>query len=150
MLVLGDCYTPRAKPQTIPSKSASARKEIRLSKRKLLAVVDDDEEFREALATLLRTIGFQVDEYRSGPDFLASSKATAAACLIADVQMPGMTGIQLYRRMVETGNMTPTILVTAYPDEAVKKQMLIDGVVCYLQKPIDQSALMACINSVVE
>jgi FixJ family two-component response regulator len=111
-------------------KVGTTHKEVRLPKRKLLAIVDDDEEFREALATLLRAIGFEVDEYRSGSDFLASSKTTAAACLITDVQMPGMTGIQLYRRMAEIGNATPTIMITAYPDEAVKARMLMDGVVC--------------------
>ena len=86
-------------------------------------------------------MGYSAEAFASAPGFLASSRVEQTACLIADVNMPRMTGIELHRHLVETGQAIPTILVTAYPNEADRVRAASDGVVCYLRKPIDEDEL---------
>ena len=112
-----------------------------------VAIVDDDESVREAMSGLMRSLGFSVKAFSSGEGFLRSNCLRRAACLIADVQMPGMTGLELHHRIVTSGRPIPTILITAYVDEKVRAQALKAGVACYLPKPIDESKLLACIHS---
>ena len=112
-----------------------------------IAMVDDDESVREALSGLMRSLGFSVRTFSSGESFLKSSCLNRAACLIADVQMPGMTGLELHNRLAASGKPIPTILITAYPDERVRAQALKAGVLCYLAKPFNESELLACIHS---
>ncbi len=112
-----------------------------------VAIVDDDESVREAMSGLMRSLGFSVKAFSSGEGFLRSNCLRRAACLIADVQMPGMTGLELHHRLVTSGSPIPTILITAYVDEKVRAQALKAGVACYLPKPIDESKLLACIHS---
>ena len=69
------------------------------------------------------------------------------ACLIADLHMPAMTGLELHRHLIEMGHAIPTILVTAYPDSDVRTRALTDGVVCYLRKPVDENHLMRCLRA---
>jgi FixJ family two-component response regulator len=96
---------------------------------------------------LLRSLGHFVEAFPSAADFLASPLLAETACLIADVHMPAMTGIELYRNLVAKGHAIPTILVTAYPNEADRVRVLNDGVVCYLRKPIDEDYLKQCLQS---
>ena len=98
----------------------------------------------------MRSLGYTTEAFASAGDFLASRRLDETACLIADIQMPGMTGIELYARLIEAGNQIPTILVTAYPDEATRARALKDGVVCYLLKPFDDNDLMDCVRRAVE
>ena len=70
--------------------------------------------------------------------------------MIADVHMPAMTGIELYRHLIEAGHAIPTILVTAYPDDDVRARALNDGVVCYLRKPVDEEHLMRCLRAALQ
>jgi FixJ family two-component response regulator len=109
--------------------------------RTLISIVDDDQFFRESMRKLVMLLGYTVESFRSAADFLASRLLPETACLVADVHMPGMTGVELLRRLIKFGYAIPTILVTAYPDEAVRDQALKDGVVCYLSKPVDDGAL---------
>ena len=78
------------------------------------------------------SLGYAVEVFPSAADFLASPLLAATACLVTDVQMPGMTGVELHRHLVDQGYRIPTILVTAYPDEITRNRALNDGVVCYL------------------
>ena len=80
-------------------------------------------------------------------DFLRSRQLSDTACLVADVHMPRMTGVELHRHLVDAGYAIPTILVTAYPDEVVRDRALKDGVVCYLSKPVDEDCLERCLRS---
>jgi FixJ family two-component response regulator len=112
----------------------------------LVSIVDDNPPFRESLRRLLRSLGHRVNTFSSATDFLASPDLKDTACLIADVHMPAMTGIELYRQLVTLGHPIPTILVTAYPSEADQASALIDGVVCYLRKPIDEEHLSRCLQ----
>ena len=124
--------------------------EARLPRAPLIAIVEDDAPFRDSMKRLMRALGYAVETFASAADFLASRRLGETACLISDVQMPGMTGVELYARLVEAGHKIPTILVTAYPDEVTRTRSLRDGVVCYLPKPFDANHLMECVRKTVE
>ena len=113
----------------------------------LISVVDDDESMREAMRGLMKSLGYRAEAFASAEEFLNSRKVPRTSCLIADVQMPGMTGLELYRHLVASGKTIPTILITAYPDDRVRELALGDGVVCYLTKPFDENDLLTCIRS---
>jgi FixJ family two-component response regulator len=115
----------------------------------VISVVDDDQSFRDSMRRLLKSMGYAVAVFPSAAEFLASPTFTDTACLVADVQMPVMTGVDLYGYLIETGRAIPTILITAYPDDVVQERMLRLGVVCYLHKPLEEAALMCCLRSAV-
>jgi len=121
--------------------------ESRMSKALLIAVVEDDCLFRDSMRSLMRSLGYTVDAFSSAAEFLASPHLIETACLIADVHMPAMTGIELYRHLIEAGYAIPTILVTGYPNDVVRARALNDGVVCYLRKPVDEEHLMRCLRT---
>ena len=116
----------------------------------LISIVDDDPPFRESMHKLVALLGYCVEPFSSAADFLASGLLSETACLIADVHMPGMTGVELHGRLINLGCAIPTILITAYPDEAVRDQALKDGVICYLSKPVDDCDLERCIRSALK
>ena len=118
--------------------------------RTLISIVDDDQLFRESMRKLVTLLGYTVHEFPSAADFLASVLLPQTACLIADVNMPGMTGVELYGSLTNLGHAIPTILVTAYPDEVVRDRALKDGVVCYLSKPLDDEDLERCLHSALK
>ena len=113
----------------------------------LVSVVEDDQFFRESMRRLMRSLGYSVEAFPSAADFLASPRLVETACLIADVHMPAMTELELYRHLIDAGYAIPTILVTAYPDDDVRARALNDGVVCYLRKPVDEKHLMRCLRA---
>jgi FixJ family two-component response regulator len=118
-----------------------------MPKASLVSIVEDDRFFRESMSRLMRSLGYRVEAFPSAADFLASPRLAETTCLIADVHMPAMTGLDLYRHLVEAGHMIPTIFVTAYPDDDVRARALSDGVVCYLRKPVDEKHLMDCLRA---
>jgi len=118
--------------------------------RTLISIVDDDRPYRESIRKLLVLMGYTVEAFPSAADFLASRVLPETACLVTDVNMPGMTGVELHRHLVDAGYAIPTILVTAYPDEVVRDQALKDGVVCYLSKPVDDDYLERCLRSALQ
>jgi FixJ family two-component response regulator len=118
--------------------------------RMLISIVEDDQLFRESMTTLVTSLGYTVEAFPSAADFLTSPFLTATACLVTDVQMPGMTGVELHRHLVDAGYAIPTIIVTAYPNEVVRRRALEDGVVCYLCKPVDDDHLERCLRSALE
>jgi FixJ family two-component response regulator len=113
----------------------------------LVSVVEDDQFFRASMRRLMRSMGYAVEVFPSAADFLASPHLGETACLIADVQMPGMTGAELHGHLVDSGRAIPTILVTAYHDEDAQVRALNDGVVCYLRKPVDEKHLVRCLRA---
>ena len=117
-----------------------------IMKKILVSVVDDDRFCRESMCRLLRSLGYTVDIFSSGADFIASPRLAETACLIADIHMPAMTGLELYRRLIDTGHAIPTILVTAFPNDTDRARALNDGVVCYLRKPVDDEHLTQCVH----
>ena len=121
-----------------------------MPKASLVSVVEDDQFFRESMRRLMRSLGYAVEAFPSAADFLASPRLVETACLIADVNMPAMTGLELYRRLIEMGHAIPTILVTAYPDDVSRARALEGGVVCYLRKPVDEQQLMQCLRAALQ
>jgi CheY-like chemotaxis protein len=121
--------------------------EAAMLNRTLISIIDDDEPYRESMRKLVMLLGYTVEAFPSAADFLASRVLSETACLLTDVNMQGMTGVELHRHLVDTGYAIPTILVTAYPDEVVRDRALKDGVVCYLSKPVDDNHLERCLRS---
>ena len=113
----------------------------------LVSVVEDDRFFRESMRRLMRSLGYAVEAFSSAGDFLASPRLVETACLIADVHMPAMTGVELHRQLIKVGYAIPTILLTAYPNDVERARALDDGVVCYLRKPVDEKHLMRCLRA---
>ena len=121
-----------------------------MPKASLVSVVEDDQFFRESMRRLMRSFGYTVEAFASGADFLASPRLVETGCLITDVNMPAMNGLELHRRLVELGHAIPTILVTAYPDNEIRTRALKDGVVCYLSKPVDDDHLERCLRCALQ
>ena len=121
-----------------------------MTKKLLVSVVEDDRFFRESMERLMRSLGYAVEAFPSAADFLASPHLTETACLIADVHMPAMTGLELHRQLIDAGYPIPTILVTAYPDDGARARALNNGVVCYLRKPVDEKHLMQCLRTALD
>jgi FixJ family two-component response regulator len=121
-----------------------------MSKRSLVSVVEDDQFFRESMRRLMRSLGHSVEAFASAADFLASPRLGETACLIADINMPEMTGVELYRHLMDSGHAIPTILVTAYADDDVESRALKDGVICYLRKPVDEKHLRQCLLAALQ
>jgi FixJ family two-component response regulator len=121
-----------------------------MPKRSLVSVVEDDQLFRESMRMLMRSLGYRVEAFASAADFLASDRLGETACLIADVNMPAMTGIELYRHLQDLNLAVPTILVTAYGDDDVESRVLKDGVICYLRKPVDEKHLKQCVIAALQ
>src|SRR5262245_63286291 len=93
------------------------------------------------MTDLMEVKGFTVDAFASAVDFLAHPNVCHTTCLIADVHMPRMTGIELHSHLIGSGRDIPTILITAYPDDSARVRALGQGVVCYLSKPVDEETL---------
>jgi FixJ family two-component response regulator len=121
-----------------------------MPKRSLVSVVEDDQFFRESMRRLMRSLGYRVEVFASAADFRASPRLAETACLIADVNMPVMTGVELYRHLIDSGHEIPTILVTAYADDDVGSRALNDGVICYLRKPVDEKHLKQCLLAALQ
>ena len=117
-----------------------------MSHSSLISIVDDDQSFRDSMRRLIKSLGYTVAVFPSAAEFLASPGLTATDCLVADVHMPEMTGVELYRHLIGTGQGIPTILVTAYPDDRVQERMLSEGVRCYLRKPLEEAVLIDCLH----
>jgi FixJ family two-component response regulator len=119
----------------------------RLVSQHLISIVDDDEPFREAMTSLMKSLGFEVEAFSSAEAFLESPRLGNTSCLIADVHMPTMTGIDLHQQLVASGHTIPVILITAYPDDNVRARALAAGVICYLSKTFDDDALLGFVRS---
>lgn len=113
----------------------------------LISIIDDDESMREAIKGLMRSLGYRVEAVASAQEFLSSRHIRRTSCLIADMQMPGMTGFELYQRLSTSGKPIPTVLITAYPNDGVRERALAAGVIGYLSKPFEEDDLLDCIGS---
>lgn len=112
-----------------------------------IAVVDDDESIRQGLANLISSVGFEAELYASAEEFLASSEAGMAACLVLDLRMPGMGGLELQRRLAAEGRETPVIVVTAHGDDEARAESIAAGAVAFLNKPFKEETLLDAIAS---
>jgi FixJ family two-component response regulator len=112
----------------------------------VISIVDDDASVRGATARLLRVLGFCACEFASAKEFLLSSRLNDTACLIADVEMPGMSGVELQERLIAHGNSTPIIFITAFPEDRLRERAMRAGAVGFLSKPFDELQLLECVE----
>jgi FixJ family two-component response regulator len=113
----------------------------------VIVIVDDDESVREGTADLVKSMGFIAAAFPSAKGFLQSNQIRRTACLISDVRMPGMTGLELYDYLIGSGNVIPTILITAFPNDRDRVRAMRSGVTSYLSKPFSEDELLACIHA---
>jgi FixJ family two-component response regulator len=119
---------------------------LTLPEGRVVSIVDDDLSVCEGLQDLLNSLGLAAETFQGADAFLQSERLDQTACLIADVQMPGMTGLELYDHLVKSGRSVPTILITAFPKDADRAHAIQTGVQCYLPKPFDEQDLLACVE----
>ncbi len=117
--------------------------------RPLVAIVDDDESIRETMKDLLESAGLEAAAFASAEDLLNSGLLPRVLCTVADMRMPGMSGLALHEHLLTTSHLIPTILMTAYPEEPVRARSLKAGVCAYLAKPFTDDELLGCISSAV-
>jgi FixJ family two-component response regulator len=110
-----------------------------------ISVVDDDASVREAIRGLLRSAGFDAEVFASAEEFLTSGRLNGATCLVLDVRMPGMSGIELQERLIASGHVIPIIFITAHADEDERARALDRGAIDCLQKPFSDDALLDAI-----
>jgi FixJ family two-component response regulator len=111
-----------------------------------ISIVDDDESFRRAAAGFINSLGYAVAAFASAEEFLKSGRLNDTACLISDVEMPGMSGIELHDRLIAQGCRVPVIFVTAYPDSKARGQALASGALGFFDKPFSVEKLISCID----
>ncbi len=114
---------------------------------KNIFIVDDDAPVRQALSRLLRSYGFDVFAYASAQDFLDSVSPDEQGCLILDVKMPGMNGLELQEKLRSSGRSLPIIFITAYDDPLDREKALANGAVTFLQKPLNDKVLLEAVQS---
>jgi FixJ family two-component response regulator len=119
-----------------------------MSKVPVISIVDDDTSGRIALSSLVRSLGYTPCLFACAEDFLASTHRNDTDCLISDVQMPGMTGLELQDELVHHGQDIPMILITAYPEETVRRRAEDAGAVGFLSKPFDGQKMIDCIEAI--
>jgi len=137
----------RPGPAATPSVVGDEAQAPRAPRRRPISVVDDDESIREALESLLRSAGFEVDVFSSAEQLLNSGRLSEVGCLIVDVRMPGMTGLELQRRLASSGSRIPIIFITAHGDEAAREQALRAGAAAFLRKPFSDQALLNALEA---
>jgi FixJ family two-component response regulator len=116
------------------------------TKQFIVMIVDDDESVRKAARRLIKSYGFAVETFASAQDFLTSSRLNETACLVLDVQMPGLNGLELQDRLIAGGHQVPIIFITAFSDENARAQALQAGALSYLIKPFEEADLLNAIN----
>jgi len=118
-----------------------------MAKRSLVSIVDDDESVRESLEGLIKSIGFAVNTFASAQEFLNSDRLNDTDCLILDVRMPGMDGIELHRHLLASHLEIPVIFITAHgSDEETRSRALADGAVDYLLKPLSPEEVLNAVR----
>jgi len=112
----------------------------------VIAIVEDDASVRTATQSLVRSLGFTAYAFACAEEFMQSPRVNDTSCLIADVQMPGMSGVELQRVIIDQGRDTPIIFITAFQDEAIRASAIKAGAVCFLSKPVDGQILVECLD----
>lgn len=118
-----------------------------MTKNKLVSVVDDDESIRESLPDLLRLFDFEVEPYSSAEEFLATGGPERTACLVLDISMPGMSGLELQLELARQGRTVPIVFITSHPDEAIASLVVKRGALACLFKPFSQTAIVEAVGA---
>jgi FixJ family two-component response regulator len=121
-----------------------------LKHKRLITVVDDDESVREALENLISSVGFEVKLFASAEDFLDSDMPLQTDCAVLDVRLPGITGLELQRRLAADGQSIPVIIITAQGDDKTRDEAVAGGAVAFLKKPFKEEVLLAALESALK
>jgi FixJ family two-component response regulator len=113
-----------------------------LSKPPMISIIDDDLSVRQATDGLVRSLGYRAATFASAEDYLQSDRMNETSCVIADVQMPGLSGVELQSLLITRGHRTPMIFITAFPEEKVRRRVLEAGAIGFLSKPFDEELLI--------
>lgn len=113
----------------------------------LISVIDDDLSVREATASLLEAYGYATAVFASAEEFLSSALLKDTSCLVTDVRMTGLNGVEVQRRLREAGHRIPTIFMTAYPEKHTRAAAMRGGAVGYFTKPVSQQQLISCLEA---
>lgn len=132
------------------TRRAGAQADRQPARHATVAVVDDDESVRIAIGSLFRSMGFGTELFGRGADFLGSPRLREFSCVILDVQMPGMDGLELQMRLAAAAHSIPIIFITAYSDERARSRALQGGAVSFLAKPFREDALLDAVQSAIE
>ena len=116
----------------------------------VISIIDDDASVRAATDNLLRSLGYTVNTFVSAEEFLRSPHLNDTSCVIADVQMPGMSGIDLQARLLTQGYCVPFIFITAFPEETIRARALKAGAICFLTKPFNRLSLTRYLDTALE
>ena len=116
----------------------------------MISIVDDDESVRNATKALIRSLGYHVATFASAEEFLKSERLHDTACLISDVQMPGLNGIELQDRLAAGGHRIPIIFMTAFPDDRVRDRVMRSGAISFMSKPFSEASLIVCLGRALQ
>jgi FixJ family two-component response regulator len=116
----------------------------------LIAIVDDEEPGRHATKSLVRSLGYHTSTFASADDFLKSEQVHDTSCLITDVQMPGLSGLELQDHLIARGHRIPIIFMTGYPNDSVRARAMKAGAVCFLNKAFDEDHFIGCIEKALK
>ncbi len=140
-------YGPNARGKKRPMfRQAFCSEDRKLPASPEICVIDDDESVRSSTEGLLRSCGFQASVFESAEAFLASNAAERCACVVSDIQMPGMSGVELVELLSKRNVAIPVVLITAYHDNKTVARANAAGAVCVLPKPFSAEALIGCIK----
>jgi FixJ family two-component response regulator len=120
------------------------------AKNPLISIVDDDDALRSSLENLIRSVGMRVQSFASAEAFLRSNQVHETSCLILDVRMRGMSGLELQRQLLAASSRTPIIFITAHEDDERRRQALETGAVAFLHKPFYQEELLHAIDTALK
>ena len=112
----------------------------------MISIVDDDKAVREATKGLVRSLGYSATTFASAEEYLRSDRVKDTSCLITDVQMPGMNGVELQERLIADGRVTKVIFMTGFSEERVRARVLKAGAIGFLKKPFDDTCLIKCLD----
>jgi len=116
----------------------------------VISIIDDDPSVREATGGLVRSLGYRSETFASAEDFLQSGRMSETSCVITDVQMPGLSGVELQSMMIAQGNRTPIIFVTAFPEDRIRRRVLEAGAIGFLSKPFNEERLIEHLQVALE
>jgi FixJ family two-component response regulator len=116
----------------------------------VISIVDDDESVREALKSLMRSVGYAVQTFVSGEEFLKSKRLLSTDCLILDLRMPGMNGVELQEKISAAGHRIPIVFISAHGTDVDREQALKAGAVDFLYKPFSEEALLKAVQSALK
>lgn len=121
-----------------------------MSEQTLISIIDDDPLARDGIGELVESLGYQAVTFNSAENFLQSGVIAQTACVISDLQMPGLNGLELQEAIQSQGYSTPVILITAYPNDRHRTRALDNGAVGFLSKPFNEETLINCLDAAIK